>query len=137
MDTDPNSFRVFVENPRTGTVERFVYPSEFDELLLPSLMNCLAFDPEQERRADANFVSRYNRTKDDFDYFVQRLMGVEMDNEMAPESGKVWLPFINGRREDWTFICQNNRIVTKKDLVVWKFVPWEEAQHSTAEFGRS
>lgn len=125
-----------MENPHTGGVGEFPYPSECREMLLPTLMNSLAFESEHENMLDANFISRYNSATEDFDYFVQRLMGVEMENENVPERGKVWAPFINGVREDWSFICRNNRVVTKHDQVLWRFVP-SEPPRSSVDFPKN
>ena len=89
-------------------------------------MNLISFDGQQESQLDANFISQYNKEKEEFDYYVQRLVGVDMENEEYPQRGKNWVPYINGKREDWSFICQNNRIVGKSDQIVWKYVPYEE-----------
>ena len=64
---------------------------------------------------DANFISVYNKKKDEFDYYIQRLCGFEMDER------HIWVPYINSVREDWTDICQNNRLVLKTDDVEFKY----------------
>ena len=121
-----DGFKVLVENPNTKSTSEFYCMSEFSEMLLPTLMNLISFDGQQESQLDANFISQYNKEKEEFDYYVQRLVGVDMENEEYPQRGKNWVPYINGKREDWSFICQNNRIVGKSDQIVWKYVPYEE-----------
>jgi hypothetical protein len=61
-----------------------------------------------------------NKEKDEFEYFVQRLLGVGIDNEQEPKSGKIWVPYINDKREDWSFLCENNRIIAKEDEILWR-----------------
>ena len=34
------------------------------------------------------------------------------------------MPYINNRREDWSFLCENNRIVAKEDQIVFKYEPF-------------
>lgn len=48
-------------------------------------------------------------------------MGKEIENDQDPRSGKLWIPYINNRREDWSFMCENNRIVAKEDQIVFKY----------------
>ena len=97
-------------------------------MMFPALMNSVAFDQKSEMQVDANFISKYNDSQQDFDYYVQRLLGIEMEYEETPQNGKIWVPFINYKREDWTFICRNGRIVAKSDSIVWKFVPYEDSK---------
>lgn len=85
------------------------------------IMNAVAFDEEKGTKFDGNFISLFNKEKDDFEYFVQKLIGLEIESEDDPKGGKIWVPYINERREDWSFICENNRIVTKEDDVLWRF----------------
>ena len=84
-------------------------------------MNLLAFDSEQGEDFDANFISIFNYREDDFDYFVQRIMGVGIEDEEEPLNGSIWNVYINDRLEDWTTICKFNRIVCKEDRIYWKF----------------
>lgn len=45
-------------------------------LHIVDLMNFIFYDKSQAPIFDANFISIYNKDRSDFDYFVQRLMGV-------------------------------------------------------------
>ena len=85
------------------------------------VMNALAFDlGEKGRKFDANFISIFNKDRNEFEYYIQRLCGKEIDNEENPKLGRHWVPYINGKREDWSYICENNRIVAKEDEIVFK-----------------
>ena len=59
-------------------------------------------------------------------------MGVPIENEEKPILGKIWVPYINGNREDWSYLCDNNRIVAKEDEIVWRF----EDPHLNKEEGQ-
>ena len=85
-------------------------------------MNLLAFDSPNEGQIDANFISKFNKKEDEFDYYVQRLLGVDIENEEEPDKGNMWIPFINGKMEHWTFICRNGRIVNNTDDIEWKYM---------------
>jgi hypothetical protein len=100
----------------------FVYETESEELPIMQVMNSLAFSQDKQGKLlDANFISIWNTDKKEFEYYVQRLIGIEIDNEKRPTAGKIWVPYINAKREDWTFVCENNRIVSKTDEIVFKY----------------
>jgi len=84
-------------------------------------MNGIAFDEsEKGQKFDGNFITVLNKDKDEFEYYVQRLLGVGIENEQEPKKGKVWVPYINDKREDWSFLCENNRIIAKEDEILWR-----------------
>ena len=31
------------------------------------------------------------------------------------------MPYINGKKEDWSFMCEFDRIVSKQDDVIWRY----------------
>ncbi len=68
---------------------------------------------------DCNFISVYNSQEDDFDYFVERLCGLSIHNQIDP--GCLWHVYINGALEDWTTICRFGRVVRPADTIEWKF----------------
>ena len=84
-------------------------------------MNAFAFDEDKGEKVDGNFITHFNEKKGDFDYYVQRLLGVGIENEIDPAAGKIWVPYINNKREDWSSLCDNNRIVGKEDEIIWRF----------------
>ena len=88
------------------------------------VMNAFAFDEDKGEKVDGNFISLYNDKRGDFDYFVQRLIGVAVENEEDPVSGRLWVPYINNKREDWSTLCDQNWIVCKEDEIVWRYEPF-------------
>lgn len=111
-----------IAEPLTFKTMEFHFEFEDEELPLIQVMNAIAFDPgEKGRKFDANFISVFNEERKEFEYFIQRLTGKEIENEAMPLLGKLWVPYINGRREDWSYICENNRIVAKEDEIIFRF----------------
>jgi hypothetical protein len=100
----------------------FVYETETEELPIMQVMNNLAFEEgEQGKVLDANFISMYNQDKKEFEYFIQRLVGLEIQNESKPTQGKLWVPYINSKKEDWSFLCEHNRIICREDEVLFRY----------------
>ena len=117
------SYVVNVINPEDDQIQCFSYETDNDELPFITIMNGITFDEsEKGKKFDANFISIYNKERDDFDYYVERLVGISVENNEKPEEGKMWVPFINNRIENWSYICENNRIVAKEDQVEWRFI---------------
>ena len=88
------------------------------------VMNAFAFDEDKGEKVDGNFISLFNEKRGDFDYYVQRLLGVAVENEDDPISGKLWVPYLNNKREDWSVLCDTNRIICKEDEIVWRYEPF-------------
>ena len=86
-------------------------------MLLTDIMNHLFLKDQ----FDANFISVYNKELEQFDYYVERLMGVDIKNEKNPLLGEMWHPYINGTKEDWSVLCHKNRLVHKEDEIIWKY----------------
>lgn len=78
-------------------------------------MNMLCFNSKYMSELDANFISVYNKKIDEFEYFIQRLLGYEMNDKYS------WVPYINDVKEKWTEICQNNRLVFKSDKIEFRY----------------
>ena len=100
-----HKFTLRVENPENKEMLEFSYQTETDEMPLMQVMNAFAFDEDKGEKVDANFISLYNDKRGDFDYYVQRLLGVAVENEDDPIAGKLWVPYINNKREDWSLLC--------------------------------
>lgn len=113
-----------VEHPESNEVIKFEYTTETDELPIIEVMNHMVFDEDIGDKVDGNFISQYNEKKGVFDYYVQRLIGVSIENENEPIQGKIWVPYINNKREDWSFLCDSNRIICKEDEILWRFEPF-------------
>jgi hypothetical protein len=45
---------------------------------------------------------------------------VEIDNLKNPEAGRVWIPYINHKRQDWDVLVENNVRVSIIDEIVWR-----------------
>ena len=108
-----------------------IVPPSFDNLIefeliliyssvpLPTLMNFMSFDSPHSKEFDANFISMKDLGK--YNYYVQRLMGYEIENEAHPKEGKMWVPYINDNKMDWNEICEDQLYVKPADLIEWKF----------------
>ena len=95
-------FILNIEHPENKEMVAFSYHTENDEMPIMQAMNAFAFDEDKGEKMDGNFISLYNEKRGDFDYYVQRLLGVGIENEEDPIAGKLWVPYINNRREDWS-----------------------------------
>ena len=118
-------FQVNIEDPNSKEMKSFFLKYELDIIEFPMLMNLLAFDKVIGNAFDANFISKYDEHLHEFQYYVQKLIGIEIENETYPNSGKIWIPFINSIKENWTEICNKNRIIIKTDFIQWKFMKFE------------
>ena len=65
------SFTVRVEDHRNEQEICFSYQTENDELPIMQIMNGIAFDEgEKGNKFDANFLSLFNKKKNEFEYYV-------------------------------------------------------------------
>ena len=60
------------------------------------------------------------------------MIGVEISNEGQPARGRVWVPYVNAHREEWSYICENNRVVSPDDEIVFRY---EQAFQSPSSVG--
>ena len=45
-----------------------------------------------------------------------------MENPSNPYQGKIWVPYINNKKEDWDLIVENNlQYPLQGTKIVWKF----------------
>jgi hypothetical protein len=98
-----------------------VLENEKESMIIFELVNIACFSSKYSKELDGNFITIYNKDKDDYDYFIERLVGIKIENDKDPYKGKIWVPYINNQKEDWSFLCQKNRIVTKQDEIVFKY----------------
>ena len=97
------------------------------------IMNGIAFDEgEKGNKFDANFIAM-PVGKESFEYYVQRLLGQAIDDEEKPKEGRIWVPYINNKREDWSYLCDHNRIVAKEDTILWRFEKFLEKDNLQPE----
>lgn len=110
-----NQFIIKIHIPKSENVKILFYNSAFDKEPIIDLINFFFFNSTADDELDANFISSFNRKTDSFDYYIQRLAGYEIENESEPKKGKVWNCYINKEKVDWTYMCNNNRIISAKD----------------------
>ena len=97
------------------------YNSEIDKEPITDLMNSFLFTSAIDDDLDANFISIYNKYTDSFDYYIQRIGGYEIENEEEPNTGKMWNCYINKEKIDWTYVCNNNRVISMNDEVELRY----------------
>ena len=97
------------------------YNSEIDKEPIIDLMNSFLFTSAIDDDLDANFISIYNKYTDSFDYYIQRIGGYEIENEEEPNKGKMWNCYINKEKIDWTYVCNNNRVISMNDEVELRY----------------
>ena len=84
-------------------------------------MNFLVFDESTVKEIDGNFVSIYNKKEDKYSYFVQRLVGISIENEKDPAAGKMWMVYLNNKRLNWDDVCNNDTKVSSDDEILWNY----------------
>ena len=97
------------------------YNSEIDKEPITDLMNSFLFTSAIDDDLDANFISIYNKYTDSFDYYIQRIGGYEIENEEEPNKGKMWNCYINKEKIEWTYVCNNNRVISMNDEVELRY----------------
>ena len=97
------------------------YNSEIDKEPITDLMNSFLFTSAIDDDLDANLISIYNKYTDSFDYYIQRIGGYEIENEEEPNKGKMWNCYINKEKIDWTYVCNNNRVISMNDEVELRY----------------
>jgi hypothetical protein len=109
-------YRVKVGRPNKDLIE-FIYEDQFDEMPLTTLMNLLSFSEKDLNQFDANFVSIRNKEDDNFTYYIQRLVGIERNEE----KGMDWVVYLNKKLYSWNDIVQMNIKVKPEDHLVCSF----------------
>ncbi len=89
-------------------------------------MNYLCFNVDQTSRLDGNFISVYDREKDVFTYFVQRLDGISVIDEKNPAQGHQWVVYLNQKKLTWNEVVKNDLMVSHNDQIVWVFQKEDE-----------
>ena len=54
----------------------FTHGDDYDSITLTRLMNFLGFANDDKERFNVNFMSVYNESTEEFEYIVERLIGV-------------------------------------------------------------
>ncbi len=118
---DSNFFNITVNIPYVNKNFTATFEIEKENILVYELVNNICFNSKVGDSLKANFTNRYNKEIDDFDYFIESLYGEGIENEEDPYKGKMWVPYINGNKEDWSEICRKNRVITAVDDVEFKY----------------
>lgn len=98
-----------------------MHTCDYEEMDLATIMNLLSFNKDSGSRFGANFISVYNKQKDCYEYFVQQLIGIEIENDKKPSEGSMWIPYINGKKSDWQEISEKEIKVKSSDEIIWRF----------------
>ena len=69
-------YTVSITHPESGEVETFTHGDDYDSITLTRLMNFLSFANDDKEKFNANFMSIYNESSEEFEYIVERLIGV-------------------------------------------------------------
>lgn len=118
------SYTVSITHPETGATEVFTHADDYDSITLTRLMNFLGFANDNKEKFNVNFMSIYNDDSEEFEYIVERLIGVQVESVKTPISQltcRQWRPYINGERKDWHAIHDKEVHVSAKDEIKWIF----------------
>ena len=125
ISRNKNHFVLKIHNIKTENIKIIFFEGKKDYMLLSDLLNRIFFGGENDE-LDANFTSKYNKKKDEFEYYIQRLVGLEIENEEEPLEGKIWVPYINQNKYNWSYLCCNNRVINGGDQLELKYEKFEE-----------
>lgn len=114
-------YTVTVNSPKTSEAHIFELVHDNSELLFESLMMLLNLDETLGDLFDANFIALYNTELDRFEHYVQCLVGTEITSNTRPNTGEVWVPFINKQRHDWHRLVTSMCLVKHSDTILWKY----------------
>ena len=109
-------YRLKVQRPEKEIIE-FIYEDQFDEMPLTALMNFVSFSEKDLHQFDANFISKRNANDDNFTYFIQRLAGLERNEEKSMD----WVIYLNKKLLSWNEIVQRNIKVKPEDNLVCSY----------------
>jgi hypothetical protein len=130
---EKNLYLIKINIPETDRIKVIKHEGEHEIILLSDLMNSSFFLSRLAEELDANFISKYNPKTEEFEYYIQRIMGYELENEEEPKRGKMWVVYINGSKCDWSFLCAKNRIVRREDEIELKYEIWEEKEKNNKD----
>lgn len=64
----------------------FTHADDYDSITLTRLMNFLGFANDNKEKFNVNFMSIYNDDSEEFEYIVERLIGVQVESVKTPIS---------------------------------------------------
>jgi hypothetical protein len=116
-----NNFIIRIHPPNSENIKIIMYQGKTDYMLLSELINNTFLCGKFAEELDANFISVYDKAKDCFEYYIQRLLGYEIEKEEEPLKGKLWVPYINKEKQSWSNLCGKNRVVNREDEIELKY----------------
>lgn len=117
-------YRIKIIQPN-NSIPEFIYEDQFDEMPLTALMNLLSFSEKDISQFDSNFISIRNPDTDTFTYKIQRLVGLERNEDLGME----WVVFINKKLCSWDEVCQKNLKVKPEDNLVLAYQHVNDNKH--------
>ena len=57
------------------------------------------------------------------------VLGVEIEDANQPSNGKMWVCYINDKKEDWDLIIECNHQISKEDHITWKYEHFKPFEH--------
>lgn len=54
-------------------------------------------------------------------FYKKFLLGIEIENAKEPHKGRMWICYINRKKEDWDLLVENDVKITPKDIIEWKY----------------
>jgi hypothetical protein len=115
-----NLFRIKIHIPNSDKIKIVSYEGNTEYIIFYELINDTMYSGIHADTLDSNFISVYNKQTDAFDYFIQRLLGYQIE-ESDPYHGKIWTPYLNGKRESFSDLCSKNRIIYSSDEIDLKY----------------
>lgn len=85
------------------------------------LMNFLLFDGIHSKVFNANFISKFSQKEKRFCYYIQKLIGIEIEDEDNPESGKHWVVYINDGKIEWDEVCEKEITIKPNHKITFQF----------------
>lgn len=113
-------FIVKIDVPEKGQTE-FKYDTDYEEMPLGTLMNFFLFDQNQSSNFNANFISKYSSDLKRYQYFIEKLAGVTMENEDNPYKGDQWVVYLNDIKHEWDSVCDKETLVKPQDNIRFRF----------------
>jgi hypothetical protein len=115
-----SKYLIKVNIPNKDHLE-FKFDSDYEELPLATLMNFLLFDAHQGTSFNANFISKYSKELKRYQYFIERLAGVPIENEDSPYNAPQWVVYLNEMKYEWDSICEKETIVRPIDSIRFQY----------------
>jgi hypothetical protein len=107
--------------PNTNNVKVILHDGNNTQMTLVELINLIFFCSNYSEEIDANFISIYDNINDKHNYYIERLFGFYIENIDDPDKGLLWKCYINKKEENWNFLCNNNKIISRKDEIEFKY----------------